>query len=147
MARTAVVRFTHSNGNTDFYENEVRQLIVKTKQGVDRYKNTENHWMQYLVGGEYKSIRMVLHLSGHEVDGRLDEVYDLVDTYGHPEIMLFYYEYLLDSTTNIWCQMVRNRRVKNYVLGSSEVTDLPLMFIEVHPTPEPIPKLIKPIGA
>ena len=143
---TEVLRFEHSNGTTSFYENEVRKLIVKNKQMVDRYKNINNHWLQYLIGEEYKIIRLTLHLSGHEVDGRLDEVYDLVDTYGHPEIMKIYYEYYIDSTTKIWCQMLRNKRLKNYVQGVSQVTDLPLIFIEAHPPLQPAPKL-RPIGA
>ena len=146
MARTAVVRFTHSNGNTDFYQDEIRKLVVRNKQAVDRYKNINNHWLQYYIGAEYKIIRMTLHLSGHEVDGRLDEIYDLVNTYGHPEIMRVYYEYYLVPATNVWCQMMRNNRLKNYIMGSSEVTDLQLIFVEVQKPRQPVPKL-RPIGA
>jgi len=137
MDGSVVLRFTHSGGNTDFYEDEVENLIVADRQRVVRRKNKKNYWLQVLYGNTHKEIDLKIYISGDNVSDRVDDIYDLVDSYGHPEIMRMFYEYDLDSDTEIWVQLIRQGRIRKFFAGESEVMVLPLTFIEVQPAPTP----------
>ena len=139
MSETTIMRFVHSNGNTDFYTEEIEELSVKTVQGIDLYNViAKNSWSHYLIGSEYKIIDVKFYLSNQDVNDRLDEIYDLIDTYGHPEIMRFYYKYYLDSSVFIWSQMIRQGRLRHYTVGQGQIVTLPIKFIEVVPQPAEI---------
>lgn len=147
MALTTILRFTHTSGNTDFYDDEVDYLYYDTVQEDDRYIEMgtllyNEVWSHYLIGVEWHLIKIGFKMArqdGGGYDGtltRLEELYDRyyyndaysgpdpdsddpVYGYGSPEVMKCYYEYAIEPTNLIHCQMNRHQMRWPYFSGAN----------------------------
>lgn len=135
MAKTTIIRFIHSGGNTDFYSTEVDELIVKTVQDRVLHQSIDNFFTQTILGEAYKVFNLKYYLGSTSTLNRLNNLYDKVGTYGQPELMRFYYKYNLDADEFAWVQMIRQGFIKHYFNGLYQAVNLPITFVEVVPEP------------
>ncbi len=144
-----VVRFTHNDGNTDFYDNEVKVLNLDTIQEEDIWQGKKEYFHMLYMGQPYKKITMQLITgqagSSTDIFTRCDALWNQYDTDGQPEVMTCYYRYGIDTTTYpVFVQMKRDEYTKPYFEGRRKANaTIQLTFYEaVHEGVSVLRKLI-----
>lgn len=135
-----VLRFVHTSGITDFYDDEVSVLHFDTVQPQDIFQiDFEGYYRILWIGDSYKKIRtdILLRRSTGSLDATLDRIEDLwdrLDVNGQPEAMKCFYKYRLDTATSIYVQMKRDIIKRTYIEGHVKCGLLRLEFYEAVPT-------------
>ena len=130
------VRFSHSSGNTDFYEDEILILAYETIQPMD---------LIWLVSGEayisctkksYVKITITFDLTRSSTIDRIEDLFDLKDSYNQPEVMTCYYRYGIDTTTySKTVQMMRDTMSFPFSAGRKESRRIKIVFCEATDFP------------
>jgi len=136
MVLSTVLRFTHGGGNTDFYDDEVKELDLHTVQDKTLLRKFgTRYYHMYYVGNPYYVIDLYLLLKYGGSGGTLSRMEDIFDRDpdNQPETMECFYEYGIDSANSIWVQMKRDTMVWPYKTGYEESKVIKLTFYEAVP--------------
>ena len=131
-----VIRFTHSTGSVDFYEDEFPIMDIQHVQKIDLFTKRTNKIGLYEFGFPYRIFTIsfnVTRITG-DITGTLNRIEDLfnkVDSYQQPEVMTFYYRYRENLlTTSCSVQMWRSDFKKLYVFGETRIDTVSIRFVE-----------------
>jgi len=136
------VRFTHSTGNVDFYEEEEPVLNIGYFQKIDLFTKRTNKINLYEVGYPYRIFTLTVRLTmltGHNASGpltRLEELYNQVDPYNQAAVMTLYYRYRTETTAEYAkVQMFRSDLKKLFDMGETRRETVDIRFLETLTPP------------
>jgi len=130
----SILRFTHDGTSTDFYIYEVPKIVVSTVQKSDIWQDLQEYYHIYKIGNSYKKLTITFDIREMTTWTKLETLWGYKDSYYQPDIMQCFYEYGINTSTNIWVQMKRDDFQLRFFQGKYKAKEkLKLVFYEAVP--------------
>jgi len=127
------IRITHTGGNIDFDQTEVKQVRRVHVQNCDRFWDQDNYFHQYLIGKDFDVFYVTLKNITQEILTDTKTLFDAIDsTTKQPEVLTLYWKYLIASGTSTYVMMDRNSYRKNYYKSRRVINEITLVFVKTN---------------
>ena len=138
MVRT-VLKFTHSGGDVDFYEQEVVKIDMNFIKEQDLFRVRKGYRAYNLDSGYYSFDVYFKIRKWSETEStytKIETLYGLTDaSFYLPDTIEMYYEYLINTASMKYVQMKRDDYMKKYATGEIDAdVVLKINFSETNPT-------------
>lgn len=119
-----------SGGYVDFYEEEVLGCVYDETYKEKLYHLETGYFRIIRTNQKNKTLQVTFRrrLEGYNTMSKLEQVYNLQDSFGHPSLITIYYEYALDPLNGLLCQMKRDDFNRIYAMGYQADETLQITF-------------------
>lgn len=130
-----VLRFTYGGTNTNFSKDEVLNVVVSNVQKTNIWQDLQEYYHLNKIGKSYKVITVNFNITSESTKTKIETLWDYKDAYYQPDIIQFFYEYGIDTDTNMFVRMKRDEYKLKYEFGRlTHGQIIPLRFYEAKHT-------------